>query len=287
MSHGYPRIEVYPDYLFNDYLELHAISDQLEEYLYRIDLKFDNSYRTFEFDQLKDIYNEIEIFGDKALCSIISLSCEDIKVPRVINDRDDEDYTFRKILDVINQMRFRYAREEENRSFLSKLLSLIFEPNREKKLNEIIRKHSCEPVILFKTTARTFEKYRELFIEILCREIREEELKNNVLFDIDHRDCICSNMFYNNDIDRSIIKSEFNDPEAPYLLLRICAKYIYKYKIQVREIIHRNPKVTNYTLDIINLICPVIAQKYAGIPALAIVGAITLLFKQGINRYLE
>lgn len=270
----YPRYELYPEFLIDDYYELRHISRQLDDYLFRID-KMDKGFfksdKVKKIDQLRNIYNEIKVFDINEIVSIICATCERIEVPNVINEGKFEDSTFRYILNFTYRIYFpsdweearrsylsaerRFYLSEEKRSFLSKLYSVLFESYREKKLiehekkfNEIIRKHSCEPVQLFTTTAITLVNYRGLFIEILCREIREEELKNDVLFDIDHRDCICSNMFYNNDIDRSIIKSEFNDPQAPYFLVKICVKYLYKYKIQVREIIHRNPKVTNYTL---------------------------------------
>ena len=80
---------------------------------------------------------------------------------------------------------------------------------------------------------------------------------------------------------------KYNDPDAPFVLFKICLNAIWQYGDKIKKIIKKNPNYTKYTLEIIQLIAPVIAQKYAGIPALSIVGAITLLCKQGISNFLD
>ena len=231
--------------------------------------------------QLDIIYDEIKELDTKKIRFIIEWFCDFIEVPE-----EDFDNVYNWNYE-IKYDKDDYLYDNTKKSFCSKLYNFLFKSNHENNYYETIDKHRDEPVQLFRITTKAIVNYDELFREILFREIIEEAQKRKVPFSIHDRGSHQYSMFHNCDKERSIIQARYSDPNAPYYLVRICLKYIIKNKYQVREIIHRNPKVTNYTLDIINLICPVIAQKYAGIPALAIVGAITLLFKQGINRYLE
>lgn len=70
-------------------------------------------------------------------------------------------------------------------------------------------------------------------------------------------------------------------------LLEVCKEYITKYSSEIKRSLQNNPQKTNFVLDIIVLIAPAIAQQYSGIPAMAIVGSITLLCRQGIENYLK
>lgn len=235
--------------------------------------------------QLDNIFNEIKWFDINEIYSLIRESCNHVFVPKVAFDSKEEIDAIKYDQESLSRLRMGYACFENNRSFFSKLYRFLFESSLEKQYYKTLM-YQCKPVELFKITIHAFANYNDLFADILFQEIKENKLTSNVDYRFCDKDGMFYGMFYNEDRERFIIHSHYNDPEAPYFLVKICAKYIFKYRVQVIEIIHRNPKVTNYTLDIINLICPVIAQKYAGIPALAIVGAITLLFKQGINKYL-
>lgn len=81
--------------------------------------------------------------------------------------------------------------------------------------------------------------------------------------------------------------SVYYNPHAPEFLLKLCIKELDKRKDEIKKIIHENPKKTKYVLEVINQIAPAIAQAYKGIPALAIVGSIILLFKQCIFNFLD
>lgn len=67
----------------------------------------------------------------------------------------------------------------------------------------------------------------------------------------------------------------------------ICKDTIKKNSSTIKEILQKHPNFTNYVIDIIMLLAPAIAQQYLGISAMAIVGSITIICKQGINAYLQ
>lgn len=67
----------------------------------------------------------------------------------------------------------------------------------------------------------------------------------------------------------------------------ICKDTIKKNSSTIKEILQKHPNYTNYVIDIIMLLAPAIAQQYLGISAMAIVGSITIICKQGINAYLQ
>lgn len=85
----------------------------------------------------------------------------------------------------------------------------------------------------------------------------------------------------------SLIHYNYHDPQAPEYLLKICIKAIREHKDSIKQIIHNHPTISNFTLEVVQLIVPVIAQSYAGIPALAVVGSIILLCKQGLNKIID
>lgn len=76
-----------------------------------------------------------------------------------------------------------------------------------------------------------------------------------------------------------------NQPVIP--LIEICKEYVNKFSNDIKAILKNNPKTTNYALNVIQLLVPAIAQQYSGIPAMAIVGSITLLCRQGIENFIK
>ena len=121
--------------------------------------------------------------------------------------------------------------------------------------------------------------------------IQQTQILNDLLYLHHKRSNVSldSNLFIHKSDFRldSRYNEKYNDPDAPIVLFKICLNAIWQYGDKIKKIIKKNPNYTKYTLEIIQLIAPVIAQKYAGIPALSIVGAITLLCKQGINNFLD
>ena len=67
----------------------------------------------------------------------------------------------------------------------------------------------------------------------------------------------------------------------------ICKEAITKNKKSIKEILKSHPKSTNYVIDIIMLMAPAITQQYLGISAMAIVGSIVILCRQGLTSYLQ
>ena len=65
-----------------------------------------------------------------------------------------------------------------------------------------------------------------------------------------------------------------------------CANTV-ENKNKIKLILQNNHQSTNFVIGIIQLLAPAIAQQYSGIPAMAIVGAITLLCRQGLENYLK
>lgn len=76
-----------------------------------------------------------------------------------------------------------------------------------------------------------------------------------------------------------------NQPTIP--LIEICKDYVNEFSNDIKAILKNNPKTTNYALNVIQLLFPAIAQQYSGIPAMAIVGSITLLCRQGIENFIK
>jgi len=76
-----------------------------------------------------------------------------------------------------------------------------------------------------------------------------------------------------------------NQPTIP--LIEICKDYVNEFSNDIKAILKNNPKTTNYALNVIQLLVPAIAQQYSGIPAMAIVGSITLLCRQGIENFIK
>ena len=70
-------------------------------------------------------------------------------------------------------------------------------------------------------------------------------------------------------------------------LFEICKKYAKDFSSEIKVILKNYPKATNYALNVIQLLAPAIAQQYSGIPAMAIVGSITLLCRQGIENFIK
>lgn len=76
-----------------------------------------------------------------------------------------------------------------------------------------------------------------------------------------------------------------NQPTIP--LIEICKDYVNEFSNDIKAILKNNPKTTNYALNVIQLLVPAIAQQYSGIPAMAIVGSITLLCRQGLENFIK
>ncbi len=81
--------------------------------------------------------------------------------------------------------------------------------------------------------------------------------------------------------------SNKENPKTSINLELICKEYIRKNSSTIKEILQKHPNYTNYVIDIIMLLAPAIAQQYFGISAMAIVGSITIICKQGIHSYLH
>ena len=76
-----------------------------------------------------------------------------------------------------------------------------------------------------------------------------------------------------------------NHPSIP--LIEICKDFVNEFSNDIKAILKNNPKTTNYALNVIQLLAPAIAQQYSGIPAMAIVGSITLLCRQGLENFIK
>jgi len=74
---------------------------------------------------------------------------------------------------------------------------------------------------------------------------------------------------------------------TPDKVMDVCKKSIANASQSIRQILQNNPKTTNYSLEIIQLVAPAIAQQYGGISSMAIVGTLSILCKQGITNYIS
>ena len=93
------------------------------------------------------------------------------------------------------------------------------------------------------------------------------------------------------DVDMGFIKFPWNrngkNREPSQKLSDICQEYARYLSSEIKTIIKNNPQKTNFTLNIIQLLAPAIAQQYSGITAMALIGSITLLCRQGIENYIN
>lgn len=83
------------------------------------------------------------------------------------------------------------------------------------------------------------------------------------------------------------LKGVFGSGGGANSLTEICKEYAKEFSSEIRALLRNNPKTTNYAFNVIQLLAPAIAQQYSGIPALAIVGSITLLCRQGIENFIK
>lgn len=85
----------------------------------------------------------------------------------------------------------------------------------------------------------------------------------------------------------AICGAVFNNKWTPEKVMAICKTSVANASQSIRKIMHDNPKATNYSLEIIQLVDPAIAQQYCGISGMAIVGSLSILCKQGISNYIS
>lgn len=83
------------------------------------------------------------------------------------------------------------------------------------------------------------------------------------------------------------VRTASNVESKKEALYSACRTAIYDKREEIRKIMKDNTKTTNYILEIVQLIAPAVAQVYLGMSGLAIVGAITILCKQGIQQMIE
>lgn len=67
----------------------------------------------------------------------------------------------------------------------------------------------------------------------------------------------------------------------------ICKLTIKSRSNAIKDILRKSPSTTNCVIDILSLVVPIIVEQYAGIPEMAVVGTVVILFKQGIQTYLD
>lgn len=89
-------------------------------------------------------------------------------------------------------------------------------------------------------------------------------------------------------IKRGLFKTEPNSIDVNRLQ-DVCVSLAnsHKYKNQIRLILQSNPQSTNFVINIIQLLAPAIAQQFYGIPMMAVVGSLTILCRQGIEKFLK
>ena len=71
-------------------------------------------------------------------------------------------------------------------------------------------------------------------------------------------------------------------------LIEACKEEISKpaVSLKIKETLNNNHNSVNCFLEIAQIVAPAIAQMYLGLSAMTIVGAILVLCKQGIQKYL-
>lgn len=84
-------------------------------------------------------------------------------------------------------------------------------------------------------------------------------------------------------------KADKSSNDEKEKIKRVCEDEIMKPETSAKivQMVKENPNVLKNSLEIVQLVAPAVAQVVGGIPALAIVGTILILIKQGIlNRML-
>lgn len=73
---------------------------------------------------------------------------------------------------------------------------------------------------------------------------------------------------------------------VPYELGKICETYVAKFKQEIWPKILGKENISEFAVDVIQIVAPAIAQEYSGIPAMAITAVITIMCRKGITLYL-
>jgi len=122
----------------------------------------------------------------------------------------------------------------------------------------------------------TSQELAELYAQIENKSDEEiESLINNESEELD-------GLLFGGGWFRSVFKNQ-----SANSIIEICKESVKEFSADIKEILKNNPKTTNYALNVIQLLVPAIAQQYSGIPAMAIVGSITLLCRQGIENFIK
>ena len=69
-------------------------------------------------------------------------------------------------------------------------------------------------------------------------------------------------------------------------LPEICSSYIRKFKVEIWQKVLGKEKLSEFILEVIQIVAPAVAQEYKGVPAMAIVAIITIMCRKGITLYL-
>jgi hypothetical protein len=111
------------------------------------------------------------------------------------------------------------------------------------------------------------------------KKIIENEIENtNYLLDIPYKFSFPAGV---------ILGKEETVTERKKSITTICISVAKQFRNEIWDIAKYKNKTTEYFIDIIQVIAPAIAQQYSGIPAMAIVAALTIMCRKGIFRYLR
>lgn len=67
----------------------------------------------------------------------------------------------------------------------------------------------------------------------------------------------------------------------------IISNYVRLYSNQLKQTLKDNPKTVDFVVEMSYIIAPAIAQEHGGIPYVAIVAALLIMSRRGINYYLD
>ena len=67
----------------------------------------------------------------------------------------------------------------------------------------------------------------------------------------------------------------------------ICCEYVKHFSTEISNIPINHPNYTSFTLDVIQIVAPAIAQQYSGLPLMSVVAALTVMCRRGIMKYIN
>lgn len=209
---------------------------------------------TYEFhpeSQLNELYAQIEPLSTDSIVSIIEGSLVDTNCTILSNPYSEVESKLKELGE-----QFEY------------------------KLNVVIKEHLNEIKELYETTPEYYYKFEDFANAINQIKKYLDSCYAQCKLSIDSTNVSTKTESYSTSSPDRIVKKIIS-------LSDICCRRVRELGNQITQIVQNNPNYTEYSLDVISIVAPSIAQQYGGIPMMAIVAALTVMCRKGIMKYVN